>query len=197
MKLIIASLLVFSLVILFLFALFPSDISVTRVVQIRSTKQAVYKKIADLREWKSWNGLMINSFENKVYAAITTDSGKISRGNFSIILMKALPDTVITRWQNEKKYFTGNFTLSRQANGSTILEWTLYFHIKWYPWDKLASMFYEKQLGPLMEKSLSELQKQLEAEASRQVGKYGSMGVWESMEVWKCGSMGVGMDLAE
>ena len=40
--------------------------------------------------------------------------------------------------------------------GQTIVEWTLHFHMQWYPWEKLASMFYDKQLGPLMEKSLIE-----------------------------------------
>ncbi len=47
-------------------------------------------------------------------------------------------------------------------NGQTVLEWTLKFHIKWYPWEKLASMFYDKQLGPVMENSLLKLRNELE-----------------------------------
>jgi hypothetical protein len=56
----------------------------------------------------------------------------------------------------------GNFILSSSTGGQTVLQWTLHFHVKWYPWEKLASMFYDKQLGPLMEKSLGNLQKLLE-----------------------------------
>lgn len=37
------------------------------------------------------------------------------------------------------------------------------FHIKWYyPWQKLGSIIYDKQLGPVMEKYLFDLKKGLE-----------------------------------
>ena len=161
MKLIIGSIIIFSLVILFLFALFPTDISVSRVVQIRSSRSQVHKKIADLREWKTWNEILNNSFESKLETPVITDSLRIRKGYFSIELLKDLPDTVITKWQNKENSFTGNFALS-EMNGQVIVDWTLHFHIKWYPWDKLASMFYEKKIGPLMEQSLINLQKELE-----------------------------------
>ncbi len=64
LKLIIASLIVFSVVILFLFAFFPSDISVSRVVQIRASPQEVQKKISDLKDWRSWNDMMITRPES-------------------------------------------------------------------------------------------------------------------------------------
>jgi hypothetical protein len=43
------------------------------------------------------------------------------------------------------------------------LVWTMHFHLNWYPWEKLAGMFYDKQLGPQMEQSLLNLQKFSEA----------------------------------
>jgi hypothetical protein len=43
-----------------------------------------------------------------------------------------------------------------------LLQFTLQFHLHWYPWEKLASMFYDKQLGPLLEQSLQNLRKELE-----------------------------------
>jgi Polyketide cyclase / dehydrase and lipid transport len=164
LKLIIASLLIFSLVILFLFALFPSEISVTRVVQIRCTAPQVNKKIADLREW-NWNEFLYDAFTTHFpmrYGGGRIDSNYIHLVNVSVDLVKSVPDTVVTRWQHGNKSFMGEYIISPQTNGKTILEWTLHFHIKWYPWDKLASMFYEKQLGPLMDKSLMNLQRELE-----------------------------------
>ena len=77
-------------------------------------------------------------------------------------LLKATPDTVITKWRHGNKSFTGEFIISG-SNGQAVLEWTLEFHIKWYPWEKLASMFYDKQLGPLMENSLLKLRNELES----------------------------------
>ena len=166
MKLIIASLIVFSLVILFLFALFPSDISVSRIVQIKSSKSRVSKKITDLREWKSWNEFLFNtSSQNNISKTQDTiDSSHVKMVNVTVDLLKATPDTVITRWQHDGKSFIGNFIMT-EMNNQVVLEWTLHFHLKWYPWEKLASMFYEKQLGPQMEKSLINLQKELERPA--------------------------------
>jgi hypothetical protein len=148
LKLIIASLIVFSITILFLFALFPSDIAVSRVVQIRASPQEVQKKITDLTNWRSWNDMLLTQPD--------------SNNNISIEFLKVVKDTVITQWKNGIKSFTGTYILT-EMNGQTVVEWTLKFHIKWYPWEKLASMFYDKQLGPVMENSLLKLRNEMEA----------------------------------
>lgn len=165
MKLIIASLLFFSIVILFIFALFPADISVSRVVQINKPDSLVRKKIADLREWESWNELMKgNTYRQPV--SIThipgSDSSHIRRAYINVDLIRVVTDTIFTRWSHNKKTFGSTFILTA-LNGQTVLEWTLHFHLKWYPWEKLASMFYDKQLGPVMEQSLMNLRREMEA----------------------------------
>jgi len=162
LKLIIASGIAFSVIILFLFALFPADMSVSRVIQIRSSKSLVYRKIADLREWNSWNSL-VSSVDgaNKISEPDIFDSTFISREYVRIDLLKATTDSVSTRWRHKNKSFTGDFLLT-EMDDRVVVQWTLYFHLKWYPWEKLASMFYDKQLGPRMEESLIKLQKELE-----------------------------------
>jgi hypothetical protein len=164
LKLFIGSLLVFSLVILFLFALFPSEITVSRIVQINRSREEVHKKIDDLREWKSWNDFLYNVYaQNSVsFAHGKEDSIKIVRPYVTVDLLKSGRDTIITRWQHEGKSFTGQFVLT-ETNRQTVLQWTLYFHISWYPWEKLASMFYDKNLGPQMEKSLMNLKNETES----------------------------------
>jgi hypothetical protein len=160
LKLILGSLIIFSLVILFLFALFPSDISISRVVQINSQQETVRKKIVDLREWKTWNEMLLTQFSG-INASDELDSALMKRGNISVEISSAGQDTIITRWKNGQRSFTGNYILTRM-NGETVLEWSLHFHINWYPWEKLASMFYDKQLGTSMENSLLKLKNELE-----------------------------------
>jgi hypothetical protein len=162
LKLIIASLIIFSLVILFLFALFPSDISVSRVVQIRASPWNVQKKISDLREWGTWNEMLPGNPGQSKNQSGNTDSNYISRGVVSIEILKSVKDTIITQWKNGEKSFTGTYILT-EMNGQSVLEWTLHFHLHWYPWEKLASMFYDKQLGPIMENSLLKLRNELES----------------------------------
>ena len=163
MKLIIASLIVFSLIILFLFALFPSDISVSRVIQIRSSPAKIQKEIADLRNWNDWNEMLPGPSEHGFNQSDKTDSEYISRGAVTIEVLKVVQDTMITRWNEGRKTFTGNYILT-EMNGEIVLEWKLHFHLKWYPWEKLASMFYDKQLGPVMENSLLKLRNKLETD---------------------------------
>ena len=164
MKLFIGSLLVFSLVILFLFSLFPSDIIVTRVVHINRSREEVIKKIDDLREWKKWNEFIIRADAGGITNPVRfhrSDSAIIDMGNVHIRLVKVFSDTVFTVWSRGDDSFAGNFILV-ETNGQTILAWDLKFHIKWYPWNKLASMFYDKNLGPQMEKSLMTLKNEME-----------------------------------
>lgn len=162
MRLVIGSIVILSLIVLFLFALFPSDISVTRLVLINRPKAEIRKKIADLREWSSWNLFYKNGSDKPIsYVIGKIDSENIHEVYVDIHLLKATPDSVYTLWQHDGKSFEGNFFFSGVA-GQTALEWTLKFHLKWYPWEKLASMFYDKQLGPLMEKSLVQLRNELE-----------------------------------
>ena len=163
MKLIIGSVIVLSLVILFLFALFPSDISVTRVVQIGAPVTDVRKKITDLRQWKSWNEFVNHPSRGKVLdSAIDqrVDSTFINFAGAEVRLVGVNGDSVNTVWRRGEDSFDGLFYLN-ETGGQTIVEWTLHFHIKWYPWKKLASMFYDKQLGPVMEKSLLNLKEEL------------------------------------
>ena len=101
MKLIIGSLIIFLLVIVFLFALFPSDISVSRIIQIKNSKEQISKKIADLRSWKSWNELLMNPPAEDITNSYSDriDSNFIQSGGMSVEILKSSPDTVLTRWQ--------------------------------------------------------------------------------------------------
>ena len=94
-------------------------------------------------------------------APLRIDSLIIQKSFFKINFLKSVPDTVITLWRQEKRSFEGQYILT-ENNGQTVLNWTLHFHIKLYPWEKLASMFYDKQLGPIMEKSLLNLRNEME-----------------------------------
>jgi hypothetical protein len=164
LKLIIASIIILFGVVLFLFSLFPSRLTVSRVVLINAPQSAVAGRIADLRTWKNWNELTrekTGGTAAKKNAGLS-DSARLENETFSIHLVKQTADSVITRWQDAKgRSFTGKFTLT-ESGGQVILQWSLEFHVRWYPWEKLASMFYDRQLGPLMEQSLKNLRKLLE-----------------------------------
>ena len=163
MRLIIGSLVIFSLVILFLFALFPSEVDVSRVVPINGTREKIQRDIADLRRWGSWNELYREGLKygEPGNIPLIADSNKIRKGSFEINVVRNVPDTVVTAWRRGERFFEGVYTLSGTGN-QVVVYWALHFRVRWYPWEKLASMFYDKQLGPAMEQSLLNLKGQVE-----------------------------------
>lgn len=164
MKLIIASIIVLFGIVFFLFALFPADMTVSRIIRINAPRDAVAREISDLRTWQQWNQLAWEKTDGPAgnHSGQQTDSVHLENGRLSIYLLKQTADSVITRWQDASgRSFTGKFNIM-ESGGQVILQWNLEFHLHWYPWEKLASMFYDKQLGPLMEQSLLNLRKSLE-----------------------------------
>ena len=163
MRLVIGSIVILSLIVLFLFALFPSTVSVTRMVLINSPEEKILNKISDLRTWKSWNEF-VNSPVAKNSLLTKPDTAwtdYLRVGGNEISLTGVDRDHVYTLWTRGNRMFTGQF-IKKNKKGPPIVIWTMNFNIKWYPWEKLASMFYDKQLGPLMEKSLVQLRNELE-----------------------------------
>lgn len=163
MRLVIGSIVILSLIVLFLFALFPAHVSVTRMVRISSSEDRIRNKISDLRTWQSWNEFANapgkkNNPDTKP-DSVRTDYLRVDGSEISISGVSH--NYVNTLWKRGNRMFTGQFMID-DSKGQPVVIWTMNFNIKWYPWEKLASMFYEKQLGPLMEKSLMQLQSELE-----------------------------------
>ena len=45
------------------------------------------------------------------------------------------------------------------STDSLTLQWYSDFHLKWYPWQKLGSLFYENTYGVMMEEGLGNLKR--------------------------------------
>jgi hypothetical protein len=81
----------------------------------------------------------------------------LNTDSLSIKITYATTDTVKTVWKSYSgREIAGVFTF-QQAGGVTIVQWYFDFHQPWYPWEKFASINFDKQWGPVMEKSLDNL----------------------------------------
>ena len=146
-------------VVIFLISLLiPSQVRISRAVNINAPKDSLVYYLTDLRQWKQWNGL-INSQEmtNPWYSdnAFTSD-------RLQVRLLSAKADTIHTLWVQEGgKEIVSGFTLYTAGNTS-VVQWYFDFRLKWYPWEKFGSIIFDKQLGPPMEQSLAALKKVLE-----------------------------------
>lgn len=149
-----------SIVILFLvllgFSLFiPSRTRVSRAINIGVSRDSVMQIIGNIPTWKSWNELV----KSEGLSGQQFRDSSFSSDQLVITIHQVSADTLRTTWtQKDGKIITGDFTLDGQGN-TTVIQWYFDFKLRWYPWEKLGSIIYDKQLGPMMERSLDQLRR--------------------------------------
>lgn len=131
----------------------PSHVRVSRAINIDAAPQAVMPYVADLSKWRPWNKLL----DDSTITLQSVEASGIRTNRFDISLLIAENDSVSTSWkQPNGKVFTGNFSLIPSGE-VTIVQWYFDFNLRWYPWEKFASIIYDDRMGPGMENSLTQL----------------------------------------
>jgi hypothetical protein len=146
--------------------LLPSDIRVSRVVNVPvSRRQEVYEAVRDLGAWKNWNDFVYqSSMTNIRYSPPSDGAGAVLRSD-QLRIEEKQADTagVILNWDmTGGKQFAGGFQFLSLNPDSVTVQWWFEFHFRWYPWERLGIFVYDRKLGPVMEESLGALQRFVE-----------------------------------
>lgn len=157
-KLGIISIVVLFLVVFLLSLLIPSTVRVSRAINIDAPVDAVLAELKDLRKWKDWNEMLNNpEYKNVHYTERSFSSDQVQ-----IELQAVKADSVLTDWHQLSGRDIHSGFACFNMNGVTVLQWYFDFHLRWYPWEKIGSIIFDKQLGPPMEKSLGNLKTKVE-----------------------------------
>jgi hypothetical protein len=142
-KLTVISAIIFFIILLVISLWIPFHIRISRAININEPKVEIYKLVGNLEEWKKWNEM-------------------IGKG-VAVSIIFSSTDSVISVWnkKNSDEVRSG-FNLIESSPAVSVVQWYFDFHLKWYPWEKLKSILYDKQLGPPMEKSLQNLKNLVE-----------------------------------
>jgi len=162
-KLALISAVLLFMVVLGISLLIPSEVRISRAINISADKDSIMTVLADLRQWRHWNVLVNDSsVTNPQY-----DYKVFHSDQLQIEMWSAKADTLQSLWrqQNGKEIVSG-FTFHTQ-NNVTVVQWYFDFHLRWYPWEKFSSIIFDKQLGPPMERSLNNLKEMVEGVGSR------------------------------
>jgi hypothetical protein len=155
-KLGLISIVILSIFIMLLSLLFPSEVRVSRAINVNAKKEKVALLISDMRYWESWNELLkSDDLQQKQFTPekFLSDKMEIDR-------MDSDSDHVRTLWKRKgADTVSGYFNLYSADTTVTVVHWYFDFKIKWYPWEKFGSIIFDKQIGPPMEKSLEVLKK--------------------------------------
>lgn len=145
---------------IYIFSLFiPSQVRISRAINIGLPRDTLSRYIADMRTWPRWNDMV----KQQDSAMGTFGQRSYNGATLKIDVLMATPDSIRTRWQSGTSApVLSGFNLVQSLSDTTVAQWYFDFRLKWYPWEKFGSIIFDQQLGPAMESSLENLRKNLE-----------------------------------
>lgn len=157
---------VFLFLLLWLMSLFiPSQIRISRAVNVNAPAGTVQPLLEDLRLWRGWN-LMV---QDSVLGEAKISEVEIMSERAEIKLVSSSPGLVTTNWKRDGRLVASNFQLINSGSDVTIVQWYFDIRLRWYPWEKFSSIVFDRQMGPAMERSLENLRDQAEKGARKTV----------------------------
>lgn len=133
--------------------LLPSNVLVSRAININTSKDTVFIYVNSIKQWSNWmDGMHQESV--KISSATHADLAGIK------VVINFISDSlIIATWTTQK----GNIqTSSLRIIGDslekvTVVQWQFEQKLKWYPWERLGSIMNDKIIGSMMEKNLNNL----------------------------------------
>ena len=167
-KLAILSFIILFLLVTIISLFIPSHIRISKATDINSTKEVVMGFITDPLKWKEWypgaDSLDILYIEGKPMGILMDSAGReglcIGEVNDSVITAKNVGPGAGRELETGWKIFPGS------ENNVTTVQWYMDFKLKWYPWEKFKSLFYENIYGVHMEQGLANLKELSEGRRS-------------------------------
>ena len=161
-KLGLISIVFFSLLLTGMSLLLPSTIHISRAIDINAPLNIVYTNINNIAKWKNWYADYDSS--NATLSSVAVGKGAILTTNkATVTIIETSPLQIKALWQmGNNNALPGEFNFSQSNGSGTTLQWHFTQTVKWYPWQKFASIVSDKTIGPFMEKSLDNLKREAE-----------------------------------
>ena len=143
----------------------PSHLRVSKAINVNTTDGQVFHYISNLGEWKQWHPAIKIISEKDIL--FKNDSSLLVK-NTLIRIARKKPDELITeiKTQGGRPVMSGIKLIHYNQSDSLTLQWYMDFSLRWYPWEKFKSLFYENIYGVQMEQGLVNLKQLLEKDRS-------------------------------
>jgi len=143
----------------------PGHIRISKAANIAADDKVVYTYIEDILQWKQWHPALKNIPDNEFH--VLKDSGVSIRGT-TISIVERKNEELVTEMStvNGRPVISGFKIIRHQQGDSATLQWYMDFKLRWYPWEKFKSLFYENIYGVQMEQGLSNLKELSEGRRS-------------------------------
>ncbi|MBI1341333.1 MAG: hypothetical protein GC171_00205 [Terrimonas sp.] len=134
----------------------PSSVRISKAVNVVAKKDSLYQEVADIRRWPLWYPPMQDT---AVQTRWEQDGNTVWLNGTKIVIDKRKTDEILASLstQSGRKVISGWKFMEIQQADSLTVQWYMDFKLKWYPWEKFSSLFYESMYGVQMEKGLQNL----------------------------------------
>jgi len=146
----------------------PSHITLSRTINIKAPADSIAAMLKNPSNWRYWypgmdpnqpyyevgngvKGVIIDKYsdiKNPVYLRLEKVEGNLITALFVGRKMKPIVNT----WR----------VIEHTPTDSLALQWAMDIDLRWYPWEKFASLALEKTYGPKMEQGLVALRKRVQ-----------------------------------
>jgi len=159
LKLAIISAIVLFLIVTAMSALLPSAVLVSRAIDIQASVPAIKEQVFKLENWQNW----LSDEKGEKATHDHKANGSLSIGETTITKVSASDSVLITSW-TASPTMKGTFRVIDHHHADSIItvQWQMEQKVKWYPWEKFASITKDEMWGGSMEKSLDNLKNLVE-----------------------------------
>lgn len=144
----------------------PSTVRISKAVNIDADQDKVYHEISNIQNWKNWHP-SLKSLADDEFVFMEDSSLKVKNDYIKIIQRDDKEVIAEFRNENGRPLRSGmKIILYGSKVDSLTLQWYMDFGLRWYPWEKFRSLFYENIYGVQMEQGLTNLKQLMELNRS-------------------------------
>jgi hypothetical protein len=127
----------------------PSHIRISKAINLHAPKDTIFSLVKNPVRWKEWHPAFMEGPGRKSFDTIIV----------SDILQQGDTVTMLLRQGTKEPVSNGWKIYEHPDVDSLTLQWYMDFHLKWYPWKKFSSLFFENTYGVMMQEGLTNLKK--------------------------------------
>ena len=148
---------IFIFLLITLISLFiPATIRISKATNIAADDKTVYTYFDDLPDWKQWHPAL-KTVPGNEFVTLPDSSIKVQGTTIRVVERKT--EEMITEMvtDNGRPIISVLKVIRHQGGDSSTLQWFMDFKLRWYPWEKFKSLFFENIYGFQMEQGLENL----------------------------------------
>ncbi len=144
----------------------PGHVRISRAINVSALPKDILVQKSDFKNWSNWYPDLKKLPAGQIQF-LDSVNGIVTRMNLKttgVSMKLATEKEVITELKQpgKKIVLSGWNIIEYAAKDSVTVQWYMDFKLNWYPWEKFASIMFEKSYGEKMEAGLSNLKKYLE-----------------------------------